>query len=249
MDAQNRIKNIKSLSEDDRPREKMLQKGQQSLSNAELIALLIRSGTAEMNAVQLSQLMLRACNNNIGQFAKLSIDELTKFPGIGPAKAITITAALELGRRKQTASTKAYIISGSRTAFQVLEPHLADLNTEEFWVVFLNRGNRIIRKEMLTKGGISGTVVDKRTILKKALDCQASGIIVAHNHPSGNLKPSNADKLLTQSLKQAADLVEMKLLDHLIISQNGYFSFAQIYVGKLLKIDDGSLEIAMNFHV
>ena len=219
-------KNIKSLSEDDRPREKMLQKGRRSLSTAELLAILIGSGTKELNAVQLSRLILQDCDNNLNKFAKLSIEDLTKFPGIGPAKAITIAAALEIGRRKKDTETTIYQITGSQSAFEILEPNLSDLNTEEFWVLFLNRGNRLIKKEMLTRGGIAGTVVDKRIILKKALDHQASGIIVAHNHPSGNCEPSIADKKLTQSLKEAVELLEMKLLDHLIITQSDYFSFS-----------------------
>jgi len=179
-----------------------------------------------MNAVQLSQLILKHCNNNLNKLATLSIADLTKFPGIGPAKAVTIAAALELGRRKKGSEVNEYRITSSTDAYQVLEPHLADLTTEQFWVMYLNRANIILGKEMMTKGGIAGTVVDKRVILKKAIEHQASGLVLAHNHPSGNLKPSQADLKLTTSLQAAAELMEMKVIDHIIITQTGYFSFA-----------------------
>lgn len=219
-------KTIKSLSEDDRPREKMLLKGKEALSNAELLAILLGSGNKTMNAVELAQLIFEDSQNQIHQLARLSIDELTKFSGVGPAKAVTISAALELGRRRKAEQAEEVaVIKDSQSAYQILEPYLADLPIEEFWVLFLNQRNQVIRKKKLSIGGISATVVDQRLILKEALLNNASGFVLGHNHPSGNLNPSREDIHITNQLKESAQIMSMRLLDHIIISNTGYFSF------------------------
>lgn len=218
---------IKSLAEDDRPREKLLAKGRQSLSDAELMAILIGSGNKTQTAVQLSQSILNSCSNSINDLAKLQINELKKFKGIGEAKAIAITAALELGRRRKTEEVDDKIkITSSKTAYDVLYSKLSDLPYEEFWVIFLKRNNLIIKTEFLSRGGVSGTVVDVKLILKAALENTASGIILAHNHPSGNLNPSQEDINLTKKIKEASQLLDITLIDHLIIGDSSYFSFA-----------------------
>lgn len=222
-----RSKSIKSLNQDDRPREKMLLKGTHALSNAELIAILLGSGTKEFNAVELGQHILKQTNQSLHQLARYSIEELQQFPGIGPAKAVTIAAALELGRRRKLeANDQRQIVSDSQSAYQILEPHLSDLNVEEFWVLFLNRQNQIIKKQKVSSGGITGTVVDKRIILKEALLLNAVSMILAHNHPSGNLKPSQQDIQLTKEIVEAGDTMGIKVLDHIIITTTRYTSFA-----------------------
>ncbi|MBS1646404.1 MAG: DNA repair protein RadC [Bacteroidetes bacterium] len=218
---------IKNWAEDDRPREKLLQKGRQSLSDAELIAILIASGSKNESAVQLSQRILSAYQNNLNALAQLSINDLKKFKGIGEAKAITIIAALELGRRRKDAEMPQQpTIQSSKEAYELIAPKLIDLPHEEFWIVLLNRRNKLLKAECISRGGVAGTVADVRIILKTAVAHLASSMILAHNHPSGNLRPSNEDKNLTQKIQQASLLVDIKVVDHLIIGHDGYYSFA-----------------------
>ncbi len=218
---------IKSWSEEDRPREKLLLKGKQTLSDAELIAILISSGNAEETAVELSRRILGKAENNLSELSRMSVKELTDFKGIGEAKAISIVAALELGRRrKDSVITKRDKIASSRDAVEIFQPLLGDYLHEEFWILFLNRANMIIGKEPVSKGGMSGTVVDPKIIFKAALDRKASSIILCHNHPSGNTKPSEADIRLTKSLFEAGKVLEISVLDHVIVTQNGFYSFA-----------------------
>ena len=219
--------NIKSWSPEDRPREKLLLKGTSALSDAELIAILLGSGTAHLSAVDVAKKVLAHVENNLDSLAKLSIKELMKAKGVGEAKAITIVAALELGRRrKDQGPDEKPKIEGAKTAFDLIKGDLMDLPHEEFWVILLNRANRMIRKKKISEGGVSGTVADPKIIFKLAVDELASGIIVAHNHPSGNLKPSESDINLTRKIKEAGKVLEITLLDHLIIAHNRYFSFA-----------------------
>jgi len=218
---------IKSLSEDDRPREKLLQKGRQSLSDAELIAILIGSGNKNETAVQLAQRILNSHQNSINELAKLQINDLKKFKGIGEAKAITIAAALEIGRRRKTELTEDKpLITTSEKAYIILKEKLSDLPHEEFWVLYTNRGGRLIKTECISKGGVSGTFVDIRLVIKPAIECLAAGIILGHNHPSGNLKPSQQDLNLTKQLKASAKLFDITIQDHLIIGDSSYLSFA-----------------------
>ena len=218
---------IKAWAEEDRPREKMMLKGKHSLSEAELMAILIGSGSRNETAVQVCQKILHQVDNNLNELGKLTFNDLIKFKGIGEAKAITIVAALELGRRRQLSDVKQKLqIKDSNNIYTLLSPNLADLPHEEFWVIYLNRSNKVLLKERLSIGGISGTVADSKIIFKKAIDLLASSFIVAHNHPSGNLKPSQADIDLTKNLKAAGKLLEINLLDHLIITDSGYYSFA-----------------------
>ena len=221
--------NLKILSwaEEDRPREKLLLKGKAALSDAELIAILIGSGTRSLSAVDVAKLILGNANNNLNELAKFSVKDLKKTKGIGEAKAISIVSALELGRRrKETEFTEKYRISCSNDIFQLMKPDLMDLPKEEFWVLLLNRANRLIKKEQVSTGGVSGTVADPKIIFKAALDQYASSIILVHNHPSGNLKPSQADLDLTNKMKNAGKLLEIPVLDHIIFSDQGYLSFA-----------------------
>lgn len=218
---------IKRWAEEDRPREKLLLKGRTTLTDAELIAILIGSGNNEQTAVELAQHILNQCNNQLTQLAKLSIKDLEKFKGIGEAKAISIVAALEIGRRRKAFEPKSKIkINSSVDVYQLLQSDFMDLTHEEFWLVLLKRNNEVIKKEMLSRGGVSGTIVDAKIIFKRVLEEMASGLILAHNHPSGNLKPSQEDIGLTKKLKQAAETLDIAVLDHLIISDNAYFSFA-----------------------
>lgn len=219
--------NIKSWSPEDRPREKLLLKGNQALSDAELVAILIGSGTPKLSAVELSKKILLQVNNNLNDLARLTVKDLMKIKGIGEAKAITIVAALELGRRrKETDPEEKPKISSSRDAFELLKSDLMDLPKEEFWVLCLNRANRVIKKKRVSEGGVSGTVADPKIIYKLALEELASGVIVAHNHPSGNLQPSQNDIDLTRKLKEAGKFLEISLLDHLIVANQKYLSFA-----------------------
>ncbi len=219
--------NIKSWSPEDRPREKLLLKGTSALSDAELIAILIGSGTAHLSAVDVAKKVLAHVENNLDSLAKLSVKELMKAKGVGEAKAITIVAALELGRRrKDQGPDEKPKIEGAKTAFDLIKGDLMDLPHEEFWVILLNRANRMIRKKRISEGGVSGTVADPKIIFKLAVDELASGIIVAHNHPSGNLKPSESDINLTRKIKEAGKVLEITLLDHLIVAHDRYFSFA-----------------------
>ncbi|MBI3501132.1 MAG: DNA repair protein RadC [Bacteroidetes bacterium] len=219
---------IKSWAEEDRPREKLLLKGRHVLTDAELIAILIGSGTKKESAVELSKRILaELANNNLNELAKLSVQDLMRFNGIGEAKAISIVAALELGRRrKETDAAKREKIISSKDIYEIFRPLFLDLPHEEFHILLLNRTNLLIKKENVSKGGISGTVVDPKIIFKTALSYQASSIVLCHNHPSGNLKPSSEDISLTKKIKEAGAFLEIPILDHVIITDTGYFSFA-----------------------
>ena len=224
------ISGIKSWAEEDRPREKLLLKGKQALSDAELLAIMIGSGSRDETAVELCRKILRdAADNDLHRLAKLSVADLMAFKGIGEAKAISIVAALELGHRRRLAEVRENAqISSSRDAFNELQPITGDLPHEEFWVLFLSRSNRIIARERISSGGVAGTVVDIKILFKKGIQLLASGIILCHNHPSGNLQPSQADKDLTKKAVEAGKLFEMTVLDHIIVSESpaNYFSFA-----------------------
>ncbi len=218
---------IKAWAEDDRPREKMIQKGRDVLSNAELIAILIGSGSRNESAVDLSKRILSAVGNDLHLLSSLSIKDLTAFKGIGEAKAVTIAAALELGRRRKAAEIKEAVkISSSKHAFDVLYPYLSDLDHEQFYVVLLRRNNTVIDTVRISQGGVTGTVVDARIIFKAAIEKLASSIVLAHNHPSGNLSPSQADIRLTDQLTQGAKLLDIIVMDHLILAGQSYYSFA-----------------------
>lgn len=217
---------IKNWAEGDRPREKLLQKGKMSLSDAELIAILIGSGSREESAVQLSKRILAASENKLNELGKLSVKQLTKFKGIGEAKAITIVAAMELGRRRRgEEAVQRKQITSADAVFEVMQPIIGDLGHEEFWILYLNNSNKILQKLQLSKGGMTGTLVDVRLAFKNALEVGATSVILAHNHPSGTLKPSEADKQLTRKLKLAGESLDIKVLDHLIVTQKSYFSF------------------------
>lgn len=218
---------IKDWAVEDRPREKLLKKGVQSLSDAEIIALLIRSGTRNESAVDLSKKVLKSANNNLNELGKLDIPELIKMKGIGEAKAITILAALELGRRRKISDvlTKRKITQ-SKDVYELFQPIIGDLPHEEFWILLLNRSNRIIEKIKISQGGISGTVIDVKIILKQAVEKLASSVILCHNHPSGNRNPSNSDDLITNKLKEGSQLLDIQVLDHIIIADIEYFSYA-----------------------
>lgn len=219
--------NIKSWSPEDRPREKLLLKGTSALSDAELIAILLGSGTAKLSAVDVAKKVLAHVDNNLDSLAKLTVKELMKAKGIGEARAITIVAALELGRRRKDQSPdEKPKIDGSKTAVELIRGELMDLPHEEFWVLLLNRANRLIKKKKISEGGVSGTVADPKIIFKLAVEELASAIIVAHNHPSGNMKPSESDITLTKKIKEAGKLLDISLLDHLIIARDKYYSFA-----------------------
>jgi DNA repair protein RadC len=212
---------------EDRPREKLIQKGTSVLSDAELLGILISSGTKSKSAVDLGRELLMMANNNLNTLGKLTIGDLTKINGIGQARAVTIAAALELGRRRKLAEVPELAqIKSSKDVFDLLSPQLSDLTHEEFWILFLNRSNKVINSLKLSQGGISGTVTDVRIVMKKAVELLASGIIVCHNHPSGNLYPSESDNRITQKIKEAGSIMDVQLLDHLIISEKDYYSFA-----------------------
>ena len=218
---------ITAWAEEDRPREKMLLKGKQALSDAELLAILIGSGTYGESAVAVAQGILASVDYNLNELGKRSLPDLQKFRGIGEAKAIAIAAALELGRRRQLSDLRERPrITHSRDAFNTIAPLLTDLHHEEFWLLLLNKANEVFARERLSTGGMSGTVVDIKMVLKAALDGKAAAFIAIHNHPSGNLQPSQADVDLTRKLKQSGAILDLPLLDHLIISERGYYSFA-----------------------
>jgi DNA repair protein RadC len=218
---------IKTWAEEDRPREKLLLKGKAALSDAELLGILIGSGIRNMTAVDLAKLILQSNSNNLNQLAKLSVKDLSKFKGIGEAKAITIVSALELGRRRKKDSFLTRpTITCSNDAYQVLQTHMLDLSHEEFWIIILNRANQVIKVERISSGGVAGTVADPKMIFKTALEHLASAIILSHNHPSGNLKPSQADKDLTVKLREAGKYLDIPVLDHVIFTDKGYLSFA-----------------------
>lgn len=218
---------IKAWAEEDRPREKLLEKGRHVLTEAELIAILIGSGSRNETAVELSKRILASVGNNLNDLGKLSVQELVKFKGIGEAKAISVMAAMELGRRrKETEIIKKDKIATSQDVYDLMKPAMVDLPHEEFWILILNRANLVIKKEMISRGGVSGTVVDTKIIFKAAIENYASSIVICHNHPSGNLKPSEADMRITKTIKDAGKIMEIPLLDHLIITENGFYSFA-----------------------
>lgn len=218
---------IKNWSDDDKPREKLINKGRSVLSDAELIAILIGSGSRNESAVELSKRILSSVDNNLNELGKLSIQQLMKFKGIGEAKAISIAAALEMGRRRRGEDAqKIEKIGSSQDAFEVLQPIMGELQHEEFWILYLNNSNKILYKAQLSKGGITGTLVDVRLLMKQSLELGAVALILAHNHPSGTLKPSQADKEITQKVKNASESLDIRVLDHLIITHKNYFSFA-----------------------
>ncbi|WP_271782898.1 RadC family protein [Aquimarina algiphila] len=218
---------IKEWSENDRPREKLIAKGKNVLTDAELVAILIGSGNREESAVGLSKRILASVNHEINALGKLSLKQLMSFKGIGEAKAITIVAGLELGRRRKDESVaKVSKITSSRDAFHLFQPIIGDLEHEEFWVLFLNNANDVIRKKQISVGGKTGTLVDARIVFKLALEYGATSLIIGHNHPSGSLRPSQSDKNLTQKLKAAGSILDIKLLDHIVVTEDRYFSFA-----------------------
>ncbi|TMM29504.1 JAB domain-containing protein [Polaribacter aestuariivivens] len=218
---------IKSWALDDRPREKLIAKGKTSLSDAELIAILIGSGNREESAVALSKRILKSVNGNINELAKLSVEKLMEFKGIGEAKAIAIITALELGKRRQLeVALEKPKITSSKDVANLMQSIIGDLEHEEFWVLFMNNSNKVITKTQVSKGGLTATIVDVRLLFKRALELASVAIIVCHNHPSGKINPSSADKQLTEKIKQAGVTLDIKLLDHLIITQKDYFSFA-----------------------
>lgn len=219
--------NILSWAEEDRPREKLLLKGKAALSDAELIAILIGSGTRSISAVDVAKMILGNADYDLNKLAKFSVKDLRKTKGIGEAKAITIVSALELGRRRNESDFSEKVkITCSNDIYQLIKPELMDLRKEEFWVILMDRANQVIKKEQISSGGISGTVADPKIIFKAALDQYASSIILIHNHPSGNLKPSRADIDLTKKMKEAGKLLEIPVLDHIIFSDEGFLSFA-----------------------
>lgn len=218
---------LKAWAEEDRPREKLMLKGKAALSDAELLAIIMGSGSRNETAVDLARRILNESQNNWHELSRLNVKDLMKFKGVGEAKAISIITALEIGSRKahQLALEKPKV-GGSMDSFTLLQHYLADLNNEEFWVMYLNQGNRVITIERLSVGGLTQTVVDKRILFKTALEKSATGIILGHNHPSGNLKPSQADIQITKDIKNAGLMMNIQLIDHIIIASNTYFSFA-----------------------
>lgn len=218
---------IKSWAEEDRPREKLLNAGRRALSDAELVAILIGSGSRQETAVELSKRILHSLDNDLDKLGKLSVTELSKFRGIGEAKAISIIAALELGRRRKDTETREIVkISCSRDIFELMQRHFSDLNHEEFRILLLNRANKVLSTHLISKGGQAGTVADPKIIFQIALEHHAASVILTHNHPSGNLKPSQADISLTQKLCSAGTMLDISVLDHLIFTDSGYFSMA-----------------------
>jgi DNA repair protein RadC len=217
---------IKSWAEEDRPREKLSAQGRRALTDAELIAILIGSGSRTESAVELSKRILHHYDNDLNKLAKASINELSNFRGIGEAKAISIIAALEIGRRRNETEVKATeTILSSKDAYQIMRRHLVDLNHEEFWIILTGRSGKVLGKELISRGGLSGTVADPKVIFYIALQHQASAIILVHNHPSGNLKPSHQDISLTKNIAAAGKMLDITISDHLIIGDNGFYSF------------------------
>lgn len=218
---------IKQWKEEDRPREKLVLKGVDSLSDAELIAILIGSGNRNESAVGLAKKILNHFSNNLNQLARVEIIELQKFNGIGEAKAISIITALEIGKRRRLSEALSIPkISCSKDAYEIFQPIIGDIPHEEFWVLYLNNNNKVIEKQMVSKGGLTATVVDLRIVFKKSLELLCTAMVLGHNHPSGKIQPSNADKQLTDKIKNGAATLDIKVLDHLIITQKAYFSFA-----------------------
>jgi DNA repair protein RadC len=227
MEEKKTFTSIRQWAEDDRPREKMLLKGKSALSDAELIAILINSGNKNESAVDLAKRILHDAGDNLLQLSKLSIGDLMKYRGMGEAKAISIMAALELGkRRRESEALEKIKLTSSRDAFELIQSDLTDLTHEEFWLLLLNNAQQLIRKVCISQGGFTGTVADPKKIFKLALENSACHVILAHNHPSGNLKPSDNDIKLTKKLKEAGAFLEMPVLDHIIVGEEKYFSFA-----------------------
>ena len=217
---------IRQLAEDDRPREKMMLKGAKALSDAELIAILIGSGNQEESAVTLAQRMLSSCGGDLSQLSKWEVEEYSRFKGMGPAKSLSVMAALELGRRRKLQERmERPLITSSVDIYELFHPLLCDLPTEEFWVLLLNRSNRVIGKERISSGGIDQTTADVRTILREALLARATQIAVIHNHPSGNARPSQEDRRITERIKEAGRIMNIHLTDHLIVCDGRYLSF------------------------
>ena len=226
-DDVNKSFTIKSWSEEDRPREKLIQKGKSALTDAELIAILLGSGYKDKSAVEVAKILLQASGNELSSLAKMSLKQLTKIKGIGPAKAITIMSALELGRRRKDVELPSRPqVTSSNDAYEYILPYFLDLVHEEFYVLLLSRSNHIVKHVQISKGGVSGTVVDSKIIFKAAIEELASGIILCHNHPSGNLKPSQSDIDLTNKIKKAGEALDIQVFDHLIITNRAHFSFA-----------------------
>lgn len=218
---------IRNWSEDDKPREKLMLKGKAALSDAELIAILIGSGSRNESAVDLSKRILGSVQNNLNALGKLSMAQLMQFKGIGEAKAISIMASMELGRRRRAEEAQELDkITSSKSVFEIMQPIIGELPHEEFWILYLNNSNKVISKAQMSVGGITGTLVDVRLVFKMALEKCATALILCHNHPSGTLIPSDADKQLTKKLKTAGDSLDIKVLDHLIVTERNYFSFA-----------------------
>ncbi|TVQ80117.1 MAG: DNA repair protein RadC [Flavobacteriales bacterium] len=219
-------RSIRTWMEDDRPREKLQLKGRGALSNAELLAILIGNGTRGQSALDLSRNLLEKANNDLHRLGTFRIEDMKEIRGIGSAKAITLIAAMELGRRRKLSDgNQNKVINSSTVAFEHVRSFLMDLDYEEFWVVFLNRANRVIDEICISKGGMSGTVVDLRMIFREALARRSSGILLAHNHPSGTKRPSEQDISLTKKIKNAAELLDIHVVDHIIVANNAYFSF------------------------
>ncbi len=227
-DQSSKYLGIKSWSEEDRPREKMVQQGSQALSNAELVAILIGSGTREHSAVDVGKRLLHQASNDLNKLGKFSVHQLVKINGIGNAKAVSVSAALELGRRRKSAEmvNEKPKITSSDMVYEYIYPYFADLAHESFYVVLLNRANDVIGHHQISQGGISGTTVDPKIVFKAALDQMASSIILCHNHPSGNKTPSKPDEELTHKIKSAGELLDIKVLDHIIFAEDTYYSFA-----------------------
>ncbi len=218
---------IKEWNADDRPREKMLAKGIGALSDAELLAILISTGTKSQSALDLARAVLSSADNNLHLLGKRTISDLIKIGGIGEAKAVTIMAALELGRRRSNADLERTEVRTYTDVSKIMQPIIGDLPHEEFWVMFLNRSNRVIDKVLISSGGVSGTTVDVRIIMKKAIERLASSLILVHNHPSGNLMPSAEDKNLTKRIADAAKFFGINVVDHVIIADKSVYSFAE----------------------
>ncbi len=227
MDSLQAKQSIKYWAEDDRPREKLLLKGKNALSDAELIAILLRSGNRKQSAVDLSKQILEKASNNLIELSKFSVEDFLKFRGIGEAKALSVISALELGRRRRGAEViQKEKISSSKDVFELFQSIMEDYKYESFWILLLNRANKIIKKIQVSDGGVSGTVADPKRIFKLSLENDASGLILCHNHPSGNTKPSEADIKLTKKIQKGGELLDISVLDHIIVGEENYFSFA-----------------------
>jgi DNA repair protein RadC len=218
---------IKKWAEDDRPREKLVAKGKGALSDAELLAILIGSGNKFESAVDLSKRILTEAGNKLGSLGRLNVQDLVKYNGIGEAKAISIIAAMELSRRRVMEPATAKVkVQGSRDAFELFHPQMSEMQVEEFWMICLNRANTVLDRVLISRGGVSGTVADPKIIFKHAIQCLASAIILVHNHPSDNVQPSEADVKLTRRLVESGRLLEVAVLDHIIVGETSYYSFA-----------------------